>query len=140
VSPVNGFEGEMQVTDSVISTGQVIFTTLIPNSDPCSGGGRSWLMDLDLFSGGRLDTTPFDLNADGAFDSKDYVLLPDGSRVPVSGLQSDVGIGSKPALVSNNGIPACDYLIVAGTNGHTQTVCKNPGPRAVGRQSWRQVR
>jgi type IV pilus assembly protein PilY1 len=146
ISPVNHFEGEMQVTDSVVDNGQVFFTTLIPNSDPCSGGGRSWLMVLNVFSGGRLDTAPFDLNADGNFNSSDYVTLSDGTKVPTSGLGLNDGIGSKPAILSSNDTATSingggsDLIVINSSNGTPTSLKKNPGPRVVGRQSWRQVR
>jgi len=156
ISPVSGFQGEMQVTDFLLINGQLNLASLIPNSDPCSGGGKSPGMTIDLMTGGRTDTPPFDLNGDHVFDSHDMVTLPDGTKVTVSGVVLDVGIGSKPTLLSSNdtassgggtgtgggggGPNKCDYLIFAGSNGQTETICKNPGPRAVGRQSWRQVR
>ncbi len=45
-----GYQGEMQVTNPVLRNGRVIFTTLIPDSDICAYGGRSWLMDMDALS------------------------------------------------------------------------------------------
>jgi type IV pilus assembly protein PilY1 len=142
VSPAHGFEGEMQVTNSVIDSGKVIFTTLIPNSDPCSAGGKSWLMVLDLASGGRLDTTPFDLNEDGAFNSNDNV-----NGDPTSGMMLNGGIAAAPAVVSDtdtknkkDGGSGCEWGLTGTSDGNAQAVCLNPGPRAVGRQSWRQVR
>jgi type IV pilus assembly protein PilY1 len=146
LSPPSVFQGEMQVTDSVVNNGQVFFTTLIPNPDPCGGGGRSWLMALDVRSGGVLDTAPFDLNGDGSFNSGDSVTLSDGTKVPVSGLGSD-GAGSKPTILSTNDTASSkdtgnstDLVIVNNSDGTPDVVKKNPGPRSVGRQSWRQVR
>src|SRR5262249_55518784 len=62
VPPPSGFKGEMQVTDSVLRNGRVVFTTLIPDPDPCNAGGTSWLMEMDALSGARLTQTPFDNN------------------------------------------------------------------------------
>ena len=142
VSP-SGFQGEMQVSDAKVSNGRVIFSTLIPNADPCSGGGSSWPMVMDAFSGSRLDTSPFDLNGDGQFDSKDYVSLSDGTKVPATAIGQD-SIQSSPTVMSSNDTASSgggsDLLIFNGSDG-TPTVMKfNPGPRSVGRQSWRQVR
>jgi len=36
-----------QVTESVLRSGRIIFTTLIPSTDPCSPGGTGWLMELN---------------------------------------------------------------------------------------------
>jgi type IV pilus assembly protein PilY1 len=145
LSPTNGFEGEMQVTDPLIRDGQVIFTTLIPNADPCSYGGRSWLMTLNLKTGGRVDVSPYDLNGDQKFTDSDYVTLSDGSRVATAGLQTNVGVTARAGLLGgedggNGDDTGCDYLVMRGSTGETQTVCRNPGPRATGRQSWRQIR
>ena len=62
-----GFRGEMQVSNSALRAGRIIFTTLIPDNDPCGFGGTSWLMEMDSLSGARLDEPPFDFNNDGLF-------------------------------------------------------------------------
>jgi type IV pilus assembly protein PilY1 len=133
VSP-SGFQGEMQVTDSLLRSGSVVFTTLVPNTDPCEFGGSSWLMEMNLFTGSRLDSTPFDLNNNRLFDDDVDVA---GVDYPVSGVRTTVGITPRPATLSNNS--DCDFLIFPGTSGGTETVCRDPGPRGYGRQSWRQV-
>lgn len=127
------FQGEMQVTDSLIRNNHVVFTTLIPNTDACGWGGTSWLMELNLFTGARALTTPFDLNNNGLFDDTTTV---DGVTLPISGVQTTVGITPKPAPLSGE---KCDYLIFPGTSGGTETRCRDPGLRGFGRQSWRQA-
>jgi type IV pilus assembly protein PilY1 len=79
VSP-DGYEGEKQVSNPAVRNGAVIFTTIIPNSDPCGSGGQGWLMELDLLDGSRLDVTPFDLTGDGLFNNRDDIIvdLPEG--------------------------------------------------------------
>src|SRR5262249_46283184 len=120
VSPANGFEGEMQVTDSIIRENQVIFTTLIPATDPCSYGGRSWLMILNLLPGAYVIPSAFDLKGDGQFNNQDWATGPNGPQ-PVSGIQTIVGITPKPADLSTNnnggGAGQCpgDWLIMPGT-------------------------
>lgn len=129
-----GSSREMQVTDSLIRNGHVIFTTLIPQTtDACGAGGSSWLMEMNLFNGARATTTPFDLNNNGLFDDTTKVGEDD---TPVSGVKTNVGITPKPAPLSGE---KCDYLIFPGTSGATETRCRNPGPRGFGRQSWRQA-
>jgi type IV pilus assembly protein PilY1 len=137
----------MVATNSKVDNGMVIFDTLIPNADPCSGGGTSWAMTLNIYSGGRLDFTPFDLNGDGRFNSNDFVTitLPDGTtaKVPVSGVGMD-SIQSTPTVLNTNDTVSSgggtDLLLFSDAGGgkHAQKI--NPGPRHVGRQSWRQVR
>jgi type IV pilus assembly protein PilY1 len=142
--PVPGtFQGEMQVSDSILRTGRIIFTTLIPDPDPCSPGGTSWLMELDALSGARLTSTPFDMNRDGEFNDEDNVEVDiDGDgvpdlAVPVSGIQSEVGITPKPGILAG---PNAEYKYTPGTTGNIQVTVENPGPSATGRQSWRQIR
>lgn len=137
VPPPSGFKGEMQVSDSVLRNGRIIFSTIIPSTDPCAFGGNSWLMELDALSGGRLPYTPFDLNDDKKFDSNDYITLPDGTKVPVSGRQSEVGMIGKPGILSGDN---AEYKYTSGTSGNMGVYRENPGPGDVGRQSWRQLR
>ncbi|RKZ83848.1 MAG: pilus assembly protein PilY, partial [Gammaproteobacteria bacterium] len=88
--------GERQVSNSIVRNGRIIFTTLLPSDDPCDFGGSGWLMELDLYTGARLQFSPFDLNDDGSFLTTDYVnagdLDGDGvdDYVPVSGKKSKV--------------------------------------------------
>jgi type IV pilus assembly protein PilY1 len=147
VSPVSGFQGEMVATDSKVDNGLVIFDTLIPNADPCSGGGSSWPMTLNIYSGGRVDFSPFDLNGDGKFTSADFVTitLPDGTKakVPISGMGMD-SMQSAPTVLNTNATVSSgggnDLLLFNNGNGVPSSTPFNPGPRHVGRQSWRQVR
>ena len=132
----------MQVSDSVLRNGRIIFTTLIPDSDPCSAGGTSWLMEMNALTGGRLTESPFDNNRDGQFTDSDFVTLPDGTRVPVSGMQSEVGIAQRPGILAGE---TQEYKYRSGTTqdasgSNIQRAVENPGPGARGRQSWRQVK
>jgi len=139
------FEGEMQVTDAVLRNKRIIFNTLVPSEDPCKFGGTSWLMELDYISGATLLFSPFDLNGDDQFTSADYVTVTVGGltiTVPVSAVQSENGIASRPAILSGNGFE----VVVSSTTNDTNAAdaldleLQNPGPGALGRQSWRQVR
>ncbi|MEX2049861.1 MAG: PilC/PilY family type IV pilus protein, partial [Steroidobacteraceae bacterium] len=140
-NPPGTFEGEMQVSDSILRGGRIIFTTVIPDPDPCIAGGTSWLMELDALTGSRLEASPFDLNRDIEFDGDDFVevTLEDGTviEVPVSGLQSEVGITPKPGILAG---PNAEYKYTPGTTGNIQVTVENPGVNATGRQSWRQIR
>jgi type IV pilus assembly protein PilY1 len=131
------FKGEMQVSDSILRNGRIIFTTLIPNADPCGFGGTSWLMELDALSGGRLNYSPFDLNNDKQFTDDDYGTQLDKSETPVSGRQSEVGITPRPGILSGND---SEFKYTPGTSGNMQVIRENPGVGDIGRQSWRQMR
>jgi type IV pilus assembly protein PilY1 len=125
------FQGEMQVTDSVLRSGRVGFTTLIPDTDPCGFGGSSWFMLVDALTGSRLSVTTFDLNKDKSFTSADLV-----GGLPVSGIGSEA-IMSQPRFVT---APTGDLGLVTDTANVTNAFLINPGPARVGRQSWRQLR
>ncbi|MBC7162514.1 MAG: hypothetical protein H5U26_10470 [Immundisolibacter sp.] len=128
--------GERQVSRPVLRTGRIIFTTVIPNSDSCSAGGTSWLMEVDALTGGRLPFSPFDLNYNGKFTETVLVMI-DGepTRVPVSGLQSDVGVMGTPGIAQEGNR---EFKYISGSSGGI-SVTLEPGDIGAGRQSWRQL-
>jgi type IV pilus assembly protein PilY1 len=136
------------VTNPTVRNGAVIFTTLIPDSSPCGAGGSSWLMELEVLDGTRLEEPPFDLNGDGEFDNRDNptVTLSNGTRVtvPISGLTGGTsqGIQSAPGILQGERAPGkpIEYKYLTGTGGRIQIIDENPRRGGTGRQSWRQVR
>lgn len=135
VSPVNGIEGERVISQAVLRNGRIIFTTVIPSQDECDFGGNSWLMELDAVTGGRLSYSVFDANGDGIIDDNDFVTLPDGSKVPVSGRGMD-GIGKTPGIVSAGEV---EYKYTSTSDGNIVVTDEAGGGAAFGRQSWRQL-
>lgn len=138
----NGYNGERQVSNTTVRGSRVIFTTLIPDTNPCNFGGSSWLMELDTLSGGRLEAVPFDQNNDGLFNEDDMVTITiDGvaTKVPVSGVQPNVGITSDPGILFGEGAKTENFYL-PGTTGDVALTVGSTDPRAFGRQSWRQVR
>ncbi len=81
---------------------RVLFVTTKPSSDPCSRGGTTWLMELDLITGGRTTDTVFDLNRDGAFTVEDKLTDASGNPVPASGvaLPPEYGVTGEPLLLN----------------------------------------
>ncbi|HEY7639393.1 MAG TPA: PilC/PilY family type IV pilus protein [Steroidobacteraceae bacterium] len=144
VSP-SGYQNEKQVTNPIVRNGHVIFTTTIPETNPCSGGGRSWIMELDALDGSRLEEAPFDLNRDGKFDDADLIPVDDGAGgtmyIPPSGLGSEDGMGilQTPGVVDSSSSPV-QYKYSPGSSGSIQRITENPGAGTTGRQSWRQIR
>ena len=147
-SPVNGAEGERVVTAPLLRAGRIIFSTLIPDPDPCGWGGSSWLMEIDALNGSRLDTTPFDINNDGVFDVNDLVRIydtdndgdidVDDAELPVSGIRKpDLGIIKTPGVVTCADGTECKYT--SGSSGNLDMVLESSGS-PTGRQSWRQLR
>jgi type IV pilus assembly protein PilY1 len=162
VSPGPTLRGEMQVSNSILRNGRVIFTTLIPDPDVCAAGGTSWLMELDSLTGSRLEAPPFDLNGDNQFNNDDMVGIPGPAGttiyVNVSGLGSEVGITGTPGVLTNvgggvggggggggggNGTQEFKYLsgsASSASGSNLQRVVENPGVNTTGRQSWRQIK
>ncbi len=128
--------GERQVSAPSLSRGRIIFTTLIPNSNPCGSGGTSFLVAIDAFSGGRLDFSPFDINHDQNFDDKDRTEH-NRETVYASAIESQVGIVGSPTLITLS--PTEERAILSGSDGELRNVLINPGPGG-GPQSWRQLR
>lgn len=138
VSPVHGPQGERVVSAPLARSGRIIFTTLIPSDDPCEAGGTSWLMELGSQTGGRLDYSVFDLNVDDLFNTEDFVTITiddEEMTVPVSGLQSSIGIIKTPAVISSGEV---EYKFFGGSSGEIDHV-KEKGDDTAGRQSWRQL-
>ncbi len=134
--------GERQVSNPALRNGKIVFTTIIPGGDACSAGGEGWLMVLDALTGARPEATPLDLNLDGTFDRQDFVTVTiDGEdvEVPVTGVQSEVGMIDQMLLVSD-GDGDSDIYKACGTNDGA--ACDGyiaPTGQAQGRQSWREV-
>lgn len=135
LSPLNGNQGERQITSSVLRNNRIIFTTLIPDSDVCGFGGTGWLMELNAADGARLPYTPFDLNADKKFTTSDQVLI-NNQRLSVSGVQSQVGVIPSPSIINAGTV---EYKYMPGSSGRIGVMTENPGSAGIGRQSWREL-
>ena len=77
---------ERVIRDVTIRSGKAIVISSIPNTNPCSAGGESWLYELDAASGSRLTEPQFDYNQDGILDERDLLKIEnpewtDGSDV-----------------------------------------------------------
>jgi len=138
--------GERIISQALLRGDRVIFATMYPEPDPCSYGGGSWLMELDAFSGKRLDKTPFDITGDGKIDNADMAILldknndnvidaSDGSE-SVSGKKSKVGIIKSPGVIGAGNV---EYKYASGSIGDVETTTESVGGNS-GRQSWIQLR
>ncbi len=128
-------QGERAVSMPLLRAGRIIFTTIIPSSDPCLAGGSSWLMELDAFTGGNLNYAVFDTNNDREFNSADKVSCGNTTCDP-GGFKSGEGIIKTPGIVSAGDI---EYKYSGGSSGNILVV-KEKGAAKEGRMSWRQLR
>lgn len=135
--------GERVVSKATVRGDRVIFATLIPDENPCSFGGDSWIMELNSFNGGRLDYAVFDLDADGEFNDNDWIDIVDEHgntiRVPASGIDPDIGIVKTPAIITGVGDNNDEVKVLSGSSGQLIKISERGGID-VGRQSWRQLR
>jgi type IV pilus assembly protein PilY1 len=130
--------GERLVSDPTLRNKRIIFTTLIPNTQICSFGGTSWLMELDALDGTRLATSPFDFNDDDEFTEADMVTVTidnTSQKVAVSGVQSTEGILPSPTVLSSG---TTEIKYNSGSAGGIFVTTEDPGPGAKGRLAWRQ--
>ena len=94
--------GERVAVAPRVEADRVVFVTVIPESDPCSAGGTSWINALSTDDGSRLAVTPFDFNGDGIFGSSDLATVQLGTeevRAPASSIRllGAAGVYSSPA-------------------------------------------
>lgn len=141
----NALTGERVVSRPVLRNGAVVFSTLTPSSDPCAGGGSSWVMALDVFSGSRLDQAFFDADSNGTLDGNDYYTDAAGNKIPYSGIKSpQYGAIKTPTFFegSNDGSNSGgnDLICFSGSAGG-EPFCSPTDPlaRSLGRVSWREV-
>ncbi len=93
--------GERVVVSPVVRGNVVFFNTLIPSTEPCTYGGSGYLMSVDLRTGGRPATTPFDLNGSGKVDANDFVSVGSSQNLGVSGQGFEMGIPTESTILSN---------------------------------------
>lgn len=122
IPPSGTYAGERSVSNPVLRNGRVLFSTLIPSSDPCSYGGDSWIMSLAAITGSSSNSKIFDTNHDGKIDQDD---------VESSGVLSTVGATDSPALLNVN---TNDMAYGSGAGGDMEN--RATKGRRMGRQSW----
>lgn len=147
VPPSGTAQGERVISVPLLRHGRVIFTTILPSTDPCKFGGDSWLMELAATTGARLDYSAFDLDDNSLFNPFDYVTVTIGGQtitVPISSMRAtDGGIFDTPVVISAGEI---EYKLSSGTtkvSGGTEAainvIKEKSGGSATGRVSWRQL-
>lgn len=140
VSGAASNKGERVISPAVAFDDRIIFVTIQPDGDPCEFGGTSWLMELALDSGARLDDSPFDLNADGLFTSADFVDFgtvteaAGGMQIKGIAFGPSFGVTKPPSPGSGGKQKMVKYLQLSG--GSIRKVDNRPGAGAIGRQSW----
>lgn len=117
----NTREGELIVSNMSASGSILLFSSLIPNQDPCQAGADTWLYAIDAHNGSRTRFNVLDLNGDRMVNSRDQY----DSKV-VSGMRF-------PAL---GGFTLAPGNKVFGSSGAADPATVGDGPNSSGRQSW----
>ncbi len=117
---------EKTIFRSVVRGGIVFFTTFIPNPDPCSAGGSSYLFAVDMITGGSADEPQVDVNNDGEVNEKDRVTRGTETAA-MSGIKEE-GIMPNQVFVDD----------IAYTGAKATKVKKLPPP-PTGRFSWQEL-
>lgn len=132
-------KGEKIVYNPVLlPDGNLVFTTMIPSTQVCAGGGESWLMAIDPVTGARLSHSAFDVNDDGGFGDSDYVTIDVGGQTktaPVSGINLHIGILPTPSVVITKGAKKAHLIFPVGEPVHM----KLDDSARSGRKSWHQL-
>jgi type IV pilus assembly protein PilY1 len=142
--------GERIVTEPLIRNGLVLFTTMSPETVVCGSDGSGYIMALDVASGSRLATSPFDVTGDGQFTSSDLGSLstPPGTTVAISGVKVTGGIPSAPAVIEGAG-GMIDLIAVNVSGGYVGGSGLGSAPNVLdklakfgiqGRLSWERLK
>jgi type IV pilus assembly protein PilY1 len=132
--------GERIAYNPILRDGRFVFVTLIPDTDPCSAGGTSWLMEVSPFNGGTLSESPFDVDGDGKFTAGDQLEYDDNGETKtsyVAGLKSNIGINTTPAVIDKS--RTSEFKVLTGSIGSTETVLESKATLS-GRMSWQEIR
>ncbi len=125
---------ERIIEQPLVVGGIVFFTTYIPDSDICSGRGKSWLFAVDYNTGCASTPPVFDLNGDGSFDENDTIPNPDNPDHPyiAAGVSIEGGPGSRPVLGPGN------ILFITTPDGGVKAIKVNLPVLKVRLCSWKE--
>ncbi|MFZ6657583.1 pilus assembly protein [Undibacterium sp. TJN19] len=98
--------GERQVTDPLLNDSNIVFSTLIPSTDPCAAGGSGWIMELDSVTGNMISDPIFPTTSTTEFSSSDMAT---------AGVQT-ASIPSTPRVINKQGV---SYGNTGNTGGNT---------------------
>jgi len=118
---------ERVIGSAAVRDNRVIFTTLVPSTDPCEFGGTGWLMEVSAFTGAKLPYSVFDTNGDK------LVTIADKD---ISGVPIGVGMVKRPLVIDGSPVAA---KFLSGTKGEIQLERNRTFGPPLGRESWREV-
>lgn len=133
------YSGERINRDVTVFDGKAIMVSTIPNSDPCTFGGRSALIEINPLTGTQFDEPILDINEDGDFDTGDGVADEDveGGFVYPGMIDLNVGLATNPNILIRE--DSDHEKQITGSNLNTQMLGEK-GYFRPGRASWQQIR
>lgn len=129
--------GERVISMPLVNKDRVLFSTFTPLSDPCLSGGESFILGINVLTGGRLDAAIFDVNGDTVFNDGDKISCGNGSSCDASGFKLNDGSLDSPGAIFGDGFDSL-YSSGLGDGGIEQNTAAGSGGKP-GRMSWRQV-
>lgn len=105
--------GERVITDPVAYSGNVIFTSFIPNTVACQYGGYSWLNVVDFKTGLQPVRTDLDITGEGTINSSDTITVSGTTYNPSSLKFTGAGMASSPTVLSASGGLAYKYTTLS---------------------------
>ena len=135
----DAYKWERVISQPMLRSNVLSIVSMTPQEDQCAAGGKSWLMALDAFSGGRLSFQAFDTNNDGTIDEADQ-LKSNGESINTSGWRSKtMGLMSGPVVVHDRSTNT-DNLAVTGSSGNIAVLKMKGNAGLMGRRAWRRLR
>ncbi|MGQ0697390.1 MAG: pilus assembly protein [Panacagrimonas sp.] len=139
IGPSGSNLGERQVNRPILRDGRIVFTTLVPSGNQCDVRGSGWLLEVDARSGGRPARPALDVTNNLTVDQADVVsVIIDGQTVsvPVSGIASDTGMLSTPAVLALT--PGQEVKYSVRSDG-TTAIFGEAATSRTGRITWREI-
>jgi len=133
--------GERILDDLFVSGDRLEFITLIPSTNPCVGGGESWLFAVNAITGSRFTTTtPWDYNLDGKYNTADKVDWGgSGGQVWGSGINLKTPQRFRRTKLLEPGSDCQEINLLNNSDGSITTVSGSCQGFNYGRRSWRQI-
>jgi type IV pilus assembly protein PilY1 len=97
--PTGTSTGERSVFRPILTSGRLIFTTLLPLTDACEFGGTSFLMVVDPTTGGRIEAAVLNTDSNPDLNTSDKVNDSSGVAQYASGVKSSIGITPTPTII-----------------------------------------
>lgn len=138
VSPATGGRGERIVVPNHFLGAALIATTRIPEAaDICHPTGSGFVMAINPFTGGRLDSTFFDVNRDGQFTSADETTVGNSSTGGAGQQAVVTGVSTGESL--NDFVSTGQYMQFQSHTSELDRLKFQVPATAAGRMSWREI-